>query len=153
MSDSEYYATLDRVNEAVLEATEQLKVVCRVWNGNRLKQGLKIEVTLGCLLDAPRTPPCIDPMIWNKVGALSLRDRIQESNKLPLRNSARLDFSGTVLAFPSSPTALRRWWIVSFLTNLGSNPKSKPELLPSIFGRGQRSSFPQPRSEGTGSLT
>jgi hypothetical protein len=40
MSDSEYSDALTRLNEVVLEATEQLKVVCRAWNANRLKQGL-----------------------------------------------------------------------------------------------------------------
>ncbi len=40
MTDSEYDAALTRLNEAVLEATEQLKEVCREWNANRLKQGL-----------------------------------------------------------------------------------------------------------------
>jgi len=40
MSDAEYYAALDRVNEAVLEATEQLKATCREWNEDPLKQGL-----------------------------------------------------------------------------------------------------------------
>jgi len=39
MSDAEYYAALDRLNEAVLEATEQLKAVCREWNANLLAEG------------------------------------------------------------------------------------------------------------------
>lgn len=40
MSHEEYQAALDRLNEAVLATTEQLKAVCREWNANRLAEGL-----------------------------------------------------------------------------------------------------------------
>ena len=46
MTETEYQDALDRLNEAVLAATEQLKAVCREWNANRLAEGSRL-----CLID------------------------------------------------------------------------------------------------------